>query len=254
MPSSFDGPSDDGPSHYELLQLPPNADAQELRQAFRRLSKRYHPDTTPLPADQAQEAFRRLQQAYAVLSDPQARRAYDNRRRAALPLPVPPLQTPPPLPRRMAEPRPVPVRRALSGGEWFALSLLAVALVLSMVLGIGVAWARGAELVRQPSWWPQLQAQAATAAAAALATPSPSPTPDVLGKESPAPMDALVLAGLAARPGDPQAEPIAPGAAPPPQRRAGPSPHAAASAATDPRPPIPTPPEAAGIARSPSPA
>ena len=48
---------------------------------------------------------------------------------------------------------PLPVRRALSGGEWFALLLLALAVVFSLVLGVGLAWARGAELVRPPSWW-----------------------------------------------------------------------------------------------------
>ena len=34
-----------------------------------------------------------------------------------------------------------------------ALLLLAVAMVLSLVLGLGVAWARGVALVRAPSWW-----------------------------------------------------------------------------------------------------
>jgi hypothetical protein len=52
------------------------------------------------------------------------------------------------------------VRRALSGGEWFALLLLAIALVLSLALGIGLAWARGTELMRQPSWWSEPAAPA----------------------------------------------------------------------------------------------
>ena len=42
-------------NHYELLEIAPQASQQELRQAFRRLSKRYHPDTTSLPDQQAEE-------------------------------------------------------------------------------------------------------------------------------------------------------------------------------------------------------
>ncbi len=136
------------PSHYELLDLPVSASPEALRRAFRTLSKRYHPDTTTLPREQAAAAFQRLRAAYAVLSDPASRRAYDAelRRPAAAASPPPPL-------RRRAEPVPTSVRRALSGGEWFALLLRAVALVLSLVLGIGLAWARGTELVQPPSWW-----------------------------------------------------------------------------------------------------
>ena len=48
--------------------------------------------------------------------------------------------------------RPIGVRRSLSGGEWFALVLLALALVLSLILGFGVAWARGTAMVTPPSW------------------------------------------------------------------------------------------------------
>lgn len=135
---------------YELLQLPPTATARELRQSFRLLSKRYHPDTTTLPAPVAARAFQRLQRAYSVLSDPQSRRLYDERLR----LPAPAAFRPPQQSSAAGgvAGAPVSIRRALSGGEWFALLLLAVALVLSLVLGIGVAWARGAELVRWPSW------------------------------------------------------------------------------------------------------
>jgi hypothetical protein len=45
------------------------------------------------------------------------------------------------------------VRRDLSGGEWLALLLLGFALLVSLVLGVGVAWMRGVELVQLPSWW-----------------------------------------------------------------------------------------------------
>ena len=160
------------PTHYQVLQLQPSATDQELRQAFRGLSKRYHPDTTALPASEAEAAFRQLRQAYAVLSDPVARRLYD----AALAQPA----TPSP-PRRAPAPvvRPVPVRRALSGGEWFALLLLAVALVLSLVLGLGVAWARGAELMAWPSWWSELEAASAPPAPLEPEPPAPlAPAPE----------------------------------------------------------------------------
>lgn len=140
-------------NHYELLQIASDASQQELRQAFRRLSKRYHPDTTELPAAQAEEAFRQLQLAYLTLSDPDRRRVYD----ISLQPVAPPVQ-----PVRVAVPKPVPVRRALSGGEWFALLLLGVAVVFSLVLGVGLAWARGTELLREPSWWPGSEQTAQT--------------------------------------------------------------------------------------------
>ncbi len=159
-----------GASHYDLLELPVTATEADLRRAFRQLSKRYHPDTTTLPPAQAAEAFRRLQQAYAVLSDPPRRRAYDQRlaavseAAAAVRSPASPAAPPP----RRREPD----RRALSGGEWFALLLLALALLFSLVLGVGLAWSRGAELVRWPSWWVQPGAPSAPAAV------SPAPNVD----------------------------------------------------------------------------
>jgi len=151
-----------GLNHYDRLGLTPAATADDLRQAFRTLSKRYHPDTTTLSAATAAESFRAVQQAYAVLADPQRRRAYDeglqaDRRRPSLTTAAPgvPLAAPPARPGVKAQPVPVAtsLRRALSGGEWLALLLLAIAMVLSLVLGLGLAWARGVALVRVPSWW-----------------------------------------------------------------------------------------------------
>jgi hypothetical protein len=162
-----------GASHYQLLELPVSASDRDLRRAFRLLSKRYHPDTTSLPPDQAAEAFRRLQQAYAVLSDPPRRRDYDLR--LAVTASAAPFSAAAPAPTAVpaqvaAAPRRLDRdRRALSGGEWFALLLLALALVFSLVLGVGLAWSRGAELVRWPSWWVPPDAPSASSSTAPIA-------------------------------------------------------------------------------------
>jgi hypothetical protein len=178
-----------GQSHYQLLEISPQASAAELRQAFRSLSKRYHPDTTNLPPAEAREAFTRLRQAYAVLADPDRRRAYD----AALQRPAPPRVVVPPLPTGPAAvPRPIGVRRSLSGGEWFALVLLGLALALSLVLGVGLAWARGAALITRPSWWSEAAAVPAPEQLAAAPTRPSSPEPSVIGS-APASLPHTVL-------------------------------------------------------------
>jgi curved DNA-binding protein CbpA len=172
------------PSHYERLGVTPEATPQQLRQAFRSLSKRVHPDTTTLPPPEAEEAFRQLQHSYRVLVDPESRAAYDRllhqAETAPIVVPPPTRTTASPAPwaappgAASAEPRPVSVHRSLSGGEWFALLLLAVAMALSLLLGLWLAWSRGVELVRQPSWWPEhppLAAQAPADAAASQPVP-----------------------------------------------------------------------------------
>lgn len=156
-----------GSSHYQLLQVAPTASREELRQAFRQLSKRFHPDTTELPVAEAERAFQQLRQAYAVLSDPAARQRYDGELRHAamvaaatnLPPTAATMATNPALRARPPRVRPDGVRRALSGGEWLALLLLGIALVFSLVLGVGMAWLRGAELIESPSWWPEARLQ-----------------------------------------------------------------------------------------------
>jgi len=112
-----------GLSHYAELKLSRAATSQELHQAFRQLSKLYHPDTTQLPPQQAQSAFARLQLAYATLSDPARRRAYDQQ----LDLGTAPALRPVARPESQAAAgRRVSVHRALSGGEWLALLRLAL--------------------------------------------------------------------------------------------------------------------------------
>lgn len=67
--------SDD--SHYQFLGVPPDADLEEIKSAYRRLSKEYHPDTTTLPLKSASEKFMQLRDIYAVLSDTEKRNFYD---------------------------------------------------------------------------------------------------------------------------------------------------------------------------------
>ncbi|MBX3006152.1 MAG: molecular chaperone DnaJ [Anaerolineales bacterium] len=61
--------------YYEILGVPRNATAEELKSAFRRLARQYHPDVNKDPG--AEEKFKELNEAYAVLSDDQKRGAYD---------------------------------------------------------------------------------------------------------------------------------------------------------------------------------
>lgn len=64
-------------SHYQFLGIRPDADLEEIKAAYRRLSKEYHPDTTSLPLKTASEKFMRLREIYDVLSGEESRRFYD---------------------------------------------------------------------------------------------------------------------------------------------------------------------------------
>lgn len=57
--------------------MPVEADMEEIKAAYRRLSKEYHPDTTTLPLKSASEKFIRLREAYNILSNEERRRFYD---------------------------------------------------------------------------------------------------------------------------------------------------------------------------------
>lgn len=64
-------------SHYEFLGVSPDADLEEIKVAYRKLSKEYHPDTTSLPLKTASEKFMKLREVYSVLSNEESRRFYD---------------------------------------------------------------------------------------------------------------------------------------------------------------------------------
>ena len=61
--------------YYEVLGVSRNASAEEIRRAYRRLARQYHPDVNKDP--EAEERFKEINEAYEVLSDEQRRAAYD---------------------------------------------------------------------------------------------------------------------------------------------------------------------------------
>ena len=64
-------------TYYGLMGVHPSASSIAIRRTYRQLSKKYHPDTTELPANVATVKFQRLNEAYAVLSSPEKRSLYD---------------------------------------------------------------------------------------------------------------------------------------------------------------------------------
>jgi molecular chaperone DnaJ len=62
--------------YYEVLGVPRKASAKEIRAAFRKLARKYHPDLNPGDKS-AEEKFKQLQEAYDVLSDTKKRQMYD---------------------------------------------------------------------------------------------------------------------------------------------------------------------------------
>lgn len=140
-------------SYYGLMGLHPSACVREIRQAYRDLSKLYHPDTTSLSAAIATAKFQQLNEAYATLSNPERRTAYDRKiGYSTVPVVQPALHT-----EQKASTRKVqsssayldPTDRPLSPGEIFALFILGLTFVGCLVLAIAIGITRG-EAVLQP--------------------------------------------------------------------------------------------------------
>lgn len=65
-----------GENYYTVLGVKKGASAAEIKKAYRRLARKYHPDVNP-GNKAAEERFKKLQEAHTVLSDPQKRKVYD---------------------------------------------------------------------------------------------------------------------------------------------------------------------------------
>jgi len=63
--------------YYQVLGVPRDADAKAIKAAFRQLALQYHPDRNKAP--DAEERFKEIAAAYAILSDPKKRAEYDAR-------------------------------------------------------------------------------------------------------------------------------------------------------------------------------
>ena len=65
------------PDYYQILEVGRNATAPEIKRAFRRLAKRYHPDKNPEQIDFAEQMFREICRAYNTLCDKKQKSHYD---------------------------------------------------------------------------------------------------------------------------------------------------------------------------------
>lgn len=134
---------------YDLLGLRPNASVQDIRRAYRDLSKLYHPDTTELERAIAVPKFQALNEAYATLSSPEKRLTYDFKigySRIAVVQPLPETggaATNSNGKQYSSNAYLDPTDRPLSAGELFALFILGVTFVACLLLVVTLGITQG---------------------------------------------------------------------------------------------------------------
>jgi curved DNA-binding protein CbpA len=142
---------------YSLLNISPSASVEQIRKAYRELSKIYHPDTTTLPANIAHIKFQELHRAYRTLVNMEKRLAYDQQLRSRIYQKI----AHPSIISQPLDHSPVgksahldPIERPLSTGEIVASLMMAFTLLGCLVLAVAIALLRGEvslELIQPPA-------------------------------------------------------------------------------------------------------
>ncbi len=138
---------------YDLLGLRPGASVQDIRRAYRDLSKLYHPDTTELESAIATVKFQALNEAYATLSSPEKRIAYDYKIGYSRLSVMQPLSQVAPDGKSYdptASAYLDPTDRPLSAGELFALFILGITFVGCLILVFTIGLTKGQLPITQP--------------------------------------------------------------------------------------------------------
>ena len=66
----------DPKGYYKILDVNQNSDNETIKQAYRKLAMKWHPDKNPNDSKEAEEKFKKISEAYAVLNDKQKKKIF----------------------------------------------------------------------------------------------------------------------------------------------------------------------------------